>query len=606
MPETAPLLPTDAAAKPPRPSLAALRPLVPFALRYRGRIVAALLALVVASAATLAVPLAVRRMIDLGFAPQGAGLIDSYFAAMVAVVGVLALASATRYYCVTTLGERVVADLRDAVFRHLTTLDVSFFDTAQTGELLSRLTADTTQIKATFSVSVSIALRNAFLFFGAVAMMVVTAPKLSALVLAAIPIIVLPLVAAGRAVRQRSRQMQDRLADASAYAAENIAAIRTMQAFGAEQRTADRFKAAADATYLGARRTAKARAVLTFVAMLLAFSSVVGILWLGAQDVLAHRLTGGALSQFVLYAVFGAGALGQLSEVWSELSAAAGAAGRIGELLHTTAKIAPPAAPSSLPARITGEVAFEAVTFSYPTRPDDAAVRDLSFHVRPGETVAIVGPSGAGKSTVIQLLMRFYDPTQGRVLLDGVDIRSLTPADLRAHIALVPQDPVIFSGSIADNIRYGRPGASDAECRAAAQRAAVDVFVSQLPQGYETPVGERGVTLSGGQRQRLAIARAILKDAPVLLLDEATSALDAENEGLVQAALDALRRDRTTLVIAHRLATVLAADRILVLEAGHIVEEGTHASLVEHNGLYGRLARLQFDSGAAATGKAAE
>ena len=607
MPETAPAPTTDAAAKSARPSLAALRPLVPFALRHRGRIAVAFLALLVASAATLTVPLAVRRMIDFGFARQGAGLIDTYFTAMVAVVAVLALASATRYYCVTTLGERVVADLRDAVFRHLTTLDVSFFDTAQTGELLSRLTADTTQIKSTFGVSASIALRNAFLFFGAVTMMVVTAPKLSAFVLGAIPIIVLPLVAAGRAVRQRSRQMQDRLADASAYAAENLGAVRTMQAFGAERRTADRFKAAADATFLGARHTARARAVLTFVAIFLAFASVVGILWLGAQDVLAHRLTGGALSQFVLYAVFGAGALGELSEVWSELSAAAGAAGRIGELLHTTAKIARPASPRSLPVRVTGEVAFESVSFNYPTRPDDAAVRDLSFRVRPGETVAIVGPSGAGKSTLIQLLMRFYDPTQGRILLDGIDIRTLDPADLRAHIALVPQDPVIFSGSIADNIRYGRPDASDAECRAAAQRAAVDAFVCQLPEGYETRVGERGVTLSGGQRQRLAIARAILKDAPVLLLDEATSALDAENEGLVQAALDALRRDRTTLVIAHRLATVLSADRILVLEAGHIVEEGTHASLVEHNGLYGRLARLQFETGAAAMGaKAAE
>ncbi|MBV9634341.1 MAG: ATP-binding cassette domain-containing protein [Methylobacteriaceae bacterium] len=591
----------------PRTSLRALAPLVPFALRYKRRIGVALVALVIAAAATLTVPIAVRRMIDFGFSPQGAGLIDAYFAAMVGVVGVLALASATRFYVVTTLGERVVADLRDAVFRHLTQLDASFFDTAKTGELVSRLTADTTQIKSAFGVSASIALRNSFMFIGAVAMMVVTSPKLSGLVLVAIPLIVLPLYAAGRAVRNRSRRAQDRLAEATAYAAESIGAVRTMQAFGAQERSADRFKSAADAAYDGARLAARARARLTAVAIFLAFSSVVAVLWLGAQDVLAHRMSGGALSQFVLYAVFGAGALGELSEVWSEVSAAAGAAGRIADILAVKSRITAPAAPNLLPAT-SGDIAFESVGFFYPTRPQDAVVTDLSFRVAPGETVAIVGPSGAGKSTVFQLTMRFYDPSEGRVLFDGVDIRTVDPRLLRDRIALVPQDAVIFDTSIAENIRYGRPGASDADVRAAAEQAAADGFIAALPEGYATAVGERGVTLSGGQRQRLAIARAILKNAPVLLLDEATSALDAENETQVQAALDELMRHCTTLVIAHRLATVLSADRILVMDEGRIVEEGTHAVLVERHGLYERLARLQFASGAAALAspKAAE
>jgi len=586
-----------------RASLASLAPLIPFALRYKGRIAAALGALSVAAAVTLMVPIAVRRMIDFGFSPSGTELVDAYFVVMVAAVGMLALASGTRFYLVATLGERVVADLRDAVFRHLTSLDASFFDTVQTGELLSRLTADTTQIKSAFGASASIALRNFFMFVGAIAMMLFTSPKLSGLVLVAIPLIVLPLVAVGRTVRSRSRKAQDRLADAAAYAAENLGAVRTMQAFGAERHTADQFKAAADAAYFGARSAARSRAILTVIALFLAFASIVGVLWLGAQDVHAGRITGGTLSQFVLYAVLGASALGQLSEVWSELSAASGSAGRIAEILEARSRITPPTAPKELPTPASGEVAFERVSFFYPTRPEDAAIRDLSFRVRAGETVAIVGPSGAGKTTIFQLLMRFYDPTEGRILVDGVDIRAVDPASLRARFALVPQDTAIFGTTIAENIRYGRLAANDLEVCAVA-----DPFILGLPDGYETPVGERGVMLSGGQRQRLAIARAVLKDAPVLLLDEATSALDAENETLVQVALNDLKRNRTTLVIAHRLATVLSAERILVIDGGRIVEEGTHATLVEQHGLYDRLARLQFEAGGAALAhaKAAE
>ena len=602
-----PRTPPDARATPaqrdaealPAASLSALRPLVPFALRYKGRIAAGLVALVVASAATLAVPTAVRRMIDFGFSPEGSGLIRAYFGAMLAVVAVLALASAARFYFVMTLGERVVADLRDAVFRHLATLDAGFYDSARTGELVSRLTADATQIRLVFGASASVALRNLFMFVGATAMMIVTSPKLSAVALVVIPVIVLPLFGAGRSVRARARRAQDRLADATAFAAEAIGAVRTVQAYGAERFTADRYGVAVEAAYASARDAAKARALLTAFAMFFAFGSVVGVLWLGATDVLAGRMTGGTLSQFVLYAVLGAGALGALSEVWSEISAAAGSAGRIAELLATRPAIVAPAAPAVLPSPARGDIAFEGVEFTYPTRPDAPALHGLSFRVRPGETVAIVGPSGAGKSTVFQLLMRFYDPVVGRVRLDGVDLRDADPAAVRARIALVSQDPVIFGASVGDNIRQGRRDATEAQVVQAAVRAAADPFVRALPNGYATTVGERGATLSGGQRQRLAIARAILKDAPILLLDEATSALDAENETLVQAALDDLMRDRTTLVIAHRLATVLSADRILVLDGGRLVEEGTHASLIQQRGLYERLARLQFETGAA-------
>jgi ATP-binding cassette subfamily B protein len=590
----------------PRTSLKALLPLLPYAARHRLWILAALGALIVASGATLTVPVAVRRMIDFGFSADSAGLITTYFLAMLGVVGLLALASGLRYFLVMTLGERVVADLRTDVFAHLTSLDAAFYDTAQTGELVSRLTADTTQMKSAFGASASIALRNLFMFVGAIGMMVFTSPKLSALVLVAIPVIVLPLVMSGRSVRQRSRAAQDTLADATAFAAENLGAMRTMQAFVAEAATVLRFSDAVEASYEAARNATRARALLTSVAIFLAFASVVAVLWLGAQDVIAGRITGGLLSQFVLSAVLGASSLGQLSEVWSELSAAAGAAGRIADLLQVKPSIVAPAVATPLPQPPRGEVAFDQVAFAYPTRPDEPALAQLSFRVEPGETVAIVGPSGAGKSTVLQLLMRFYDPQSGAIRLDGVDLRAADPAQLRRRLALVPQDPVIFGTSVADNIRFGRPEASDAEVRAAAERAAADEFIRMMPEGYHTRIGERGVTLSGGQRQRLAIARALLLDAPVLLLDEATSALDAENEVLVQKALDNIMKGRTTIVIAHRLATVLSADRILVMDQGQIVETGTHAALVAQGGLYARLARLQFETGAAALGENAK
>ena len=590
----------------PRGSLAALKPLLPYVRRYRGRVALGVLALVVASLATLVVPEAVRRLVDFGFAPDRVGVINAYFTAMVAVVGVLALASGARYYIVMTLGERIVADLRQDLYAHLTRLDAGFFDRSQSGELVSRLTADTTQLKATFGSSASVALRNLFLFAGAIVMMVYSSPKLSGFVLLAIPVIVLPLVLSGRGVRRRSRAAQDRLADAMSFASETLGAMRTIQAFGAERLSTARFDRAVQGAYRAAALAARARALLTVVAIFLAFGSVVGVLWFGAHEVIAGRMSGGLLSQFVLYAVFGASALGQLSEVMNEVSAAAGAAGRLSEILGVVPAIAAPPAPAALPQPARGALAFEGVGFAYPTRAKDAVVRDISLAVRPGERVAIVGPSGAGKSTLFQLLTRFYDPTAGRILVDGLDLRSLDPAALRARIALVPQDPAIFSASVADNIRFGRPEATDAEVRAAAERAAAWGFVAALPEGADTRLGERGVTLSGGQRQRLAIARAILKDAPILLLDEATSALDAESETLVQRALDEVMRGRTTLVIAHRLATVVTADRILVMQDGTIVEEGTHASLMARDGLYARLARLQFDLEGARAAAAAE
>ncbi len=575
-----------------------LRPLLalaPYVGRYRGQALAALVALVVASAATLVVPLAVRRMIDFGFSAEGIALINNYFAVMIAVVVVLALASAARYYLVITLGERIVADLRRDVFNHLTSLSPAFFDTAHSGELVSRLTADTTQIKSAVGASVSMALRNLVLFVGATAMMVVTSPKLSGIVLAVIPLIVIPLVAFGRRVQKLSRGAQDTLAQASSYASELIGAIRTLQAFTNERLAEARFGAEVERAYDAARRSTRARAFLTATVIFLIFSSVVAILWIGSHDVLTGQISAGRLSQFILYAAFAAGALGQLSEVWGEISQASGAAERLFELLHVKPQIAPPAHPRPLPRPPRGDVAFDNVRFAYPTRPDHLAVDDVSFAVRAGEKVAVVGPSGAGKSTLFHLLLRFYDPASGTVAVDGVPVREADPAEVRARIALVPQDSAVFAASARDNIRFGRPDASDADVARAADLAHATEFISRLPQGFDTQLGERGVTLSGGQRQRIAIARAILRDAPLLLLDEATSALDAESETLVQTALEELMKQRTTLVIAHRLATVLSCDRILVMENGRVVEQGTHAELVAAGGLYARLARLQFE-----------
>lgn len=579
-----------------RAKLRPLARLVPYAVHYRGRVAAALCALVVAALTTLAVPIAVRRMIDFGFSAEGIALIDSYFTVMIAVVALLATASALRYYLVTTLGERIVADIRNDVFGHLTRLSPAFFDTAKSGELVSRLTADTTQIKSAVGASVSIALRNLVLFIGGAAMMVFTSPRLSAFVLGAIPVIVLPLVAFGRSVRRKSRTAQDTLADASAYASELIGATRTLQAFTNEKLATTRFGAAVEAAYQAARGSTRARAALTAIAIFLVFSSVVVVLWVGAQDVLAGRITAGRLSQFVLYAVFAAGGLGELSQVWGEISQAAGAAERLFELLAVKPKIASPVSPVAMPRPARGDIAFTGVSFAYPSRPDVNVLDDISFAVKPGEKVALIGPSGAGKSTIFHLILRFYDPSHGHVSVDGIDVSKADPQDLRSRIALVPQDSVIFAANARDNISFGRMEASDAEIERAADLARASEFIRRMPEGFNTMIGERGITLSGGQRQRMAIARAILRDAPLLLLDEATSSLDAESETLVQQALDGLMKQRTTIVIAHRLATVLRCDRILVLDRGRIVEQGTHASLTAVGGLYARLAKLQFET----------
>jgi ATP-binding cassette, subfamily B, bacterial len=582
----------------PAKSSARLRPLLalaPYIARYRWRAILALVSLTVAAFATLVVPVAVRRMIDFGFTPKGVAMINSYFSVMIAVVAVLALASASRYYLVMTLGERIVADLRRDVFAHLMSLSPAFFDSARSGELISRLTADTTQIKSAAGASASIALRNILMFLGAAAMMVITSPRLSGLVLLAIPVIVLPLVAFGRWVRRLSRNAQDTLADATSYASELLGAIRIVQAFTSERMASARFGGEVEQAYEAARSSTKARAVLTAVVIFIIFTSVVFVLWIGSHDVLTGSITPGRLGQFILYAAFAAAGLGQLTEVWGEVSAASGASERLFEILRVQSKITAPALPRPLPVPARGDVSFENVRFAYPTRPDASAVDGVSFKVSAGEKVAIVGPSGAGKSTLFHLLLRFYDPAAGVISVDGVPIKAADPREVRSRIALVPQESVAFAATARENIRFGRPEASDAEVERASDLAHASEFIRRLPGGFEAQLGERGVTLSGGQRQRIAIARAILRDAPLLLLDEATSALDAESETLVQTALEELMRHRTTLVIAHRLATVLSCDRILVMDQGRIVEQGTHASLVAAGGLYARLARLQFE-----------
>jgi ATP-binding cassette subfamily B protein len=580
--------------KPRGRSLRPLARLIPYLSRYRSMVAAATFFLVLAAATTLALPLAVRRMVDHGFAAADGTFINNYFGMLFVLAALLAAASALRYYYVITIGERVVADLRREVFAHVTRLSPSFFDVNQSGEIVSRLTADTTQIKSAFGSAASQALRNTILCLGAMGMMIYTSAQLSALVLGAIPLIVFPLVGFGRSVRKRSRAAQDTLAQTSAFAAETIGAARTVQAFTGEDMASRRYGTAVEGAYDAARTAIRARALLTGFGILLVFGSIVGVLWYGAQNVLSGAMTVGTLGQFVLYSVIAASSLGQLSEVWGELSAAGGAAERLSELLEEVPEISDPVTPTALPKPARGEVEFDSVAFAYPARVSAITLNKLSFHVKPGETVAIVGPSGAGKSTIFSLLLRFYDPTAGAVKLDGVDLRQARVDDVRSRLAIVPQDVTIFAASIHDNIAYGVPDASREAVRAAAIAAQADEFISRLDNGYDTVAGERGITLSGGQRQRIAIARAILKDAPVLLLDEATSALDAESETLVQKALDGLMRNRTTLVIAHRLATVLKADRILVMEDGRIVEEGTHQSLIAKGGLYAKLARLQF------------
>ncbi|HEU0220618.1 MAG TPA: ABC transporter transmembrane domain-containing protein [Paracoccaceae bacterium] len=579
-------------------SLGPLRGLLPYLLAYRGNLLASLAALVVTAGLSLVLPIAVRRVVD-GFNAEETAQMDAYFAAAIGIAALLALGTALRFWLVTRLGERVVADIRAAVYARVIGKSPAFFERLMTGEVLSRLTTDTTLIQGVVGSSVSIALRNSLMFAGGLALMLVTSAKLTGLVLLIVPAVIVPILTLGRRLRRLSRESQDRVAECSAMASETLAAARTVQACTHEAASRAEFQALAERAYAAARRRVTTRSVMTAIVIFLVFTGVVGVLWIGARDVRGGAMSPGELVQFVIYAVMVAGAVAALSEVWGELQRAAGATERLVELLHAEDPIGDPAEPLPLPPA-RGEVVFEEVNFRYPGRPQVSALTGFSLTVRAGETVALVGPSGAGKTTVFQLLLRFYDPDEGRVLLDGADLRRLRVTELRSRFALVSQEAVIFGATARENIRFGRPDATDAEVEAAARAAAAHDFLVRLPQGYDSFVGERGVMLSGGQRQRIAIARAILRDAPVLLLDEATSALDAESERAVQQAVERLSQGRTTIVIAHRLATVKRADRIVVLQEGRMVAEGTHESLVAEGGLYARLARLQFTEGLAA------
>lgn len=581
-------------------SLAALKGLAPFLKPYRNRFIVAGIALVVAAGSTLAIPYAFKQMIDLGFGTH-AGIssarnVNMVFLALFAVATILALATAARFYSVSWLGERVTADIRSAVYAHVVQQSPEFFETTQTGEVLSRITTDTTLIQSVVGTSISMALRNVLLFLGGLGMLFVTSVKLSSIIIGLLVLTVLPIVMFGRRVRKLSRDSQDRIADASAMAGEILNAMPTVQAFTHENMESKRFGASIEGAFVTAMRRIQARAFLTALAIVLVFGTIVFVLWLGAHAVLEGTMTGGDLGQFILYASIVAGAIGALSEVMGEAQRAAGATERLLELLSVKSEIQNPQHALALPPRAANGAALslQDVIFSYPSRPDTAALSQLSLDIKPGETVAVVGPSGAGKTTLFQLLLRFYDPQLGTIRLDGVDIKQLDLHTLRDAIGIVPQDTVIFSADAMENIRYGRADATDQEVIAAARMAAAHEFIERLPNGYRSFLGERGVRLSGGQRQRIAIARALLKNPPLLLLDEATSALDAESERLVQGALEVAMEGRTTLIIAHRLATVQRADRIIVMEDGKIVETGTHQSLVALGGIYANLAALQF------------
>ncbi len=587
--------PTEERAKSKR--VGALASLWPFVRPYRPMVILAGLALILTSTVSLVLPMAVRRVVD-SFGAGNLAILDTYFTAFLAIAALLALGTGVRYYFVTRLGERVVADIRRAIFDKVLAMSPAWFERIMTGEIVSRITTDTTLILSVIGSSVSVALRHFLTLLGGLILLALTSAKLAGIVLLLVPMIVVPIIVLGRRLRRLSRENQDWIANSSGKATEALGAVQTVQSFTHETATRAEFGAVTEQSFLSAKTRIATRAVLTVIVIFLVFAGVVGVLWLGARDVRNGVMTAGELVQFVIYAVLVAGAVGSLSEIWGELQRAAGATERLVEILQADDPVNDPAAPRALPTPVRGEITLDNVAFHYPSRPDYRALNGVSLTVQPGETVALVGPSGAGKSTVLQLLMRFYDPQSGSIRLDGIDLRAMDRETFRAHMALVPQDPVIFAASAMDNIRFGRPGATDTEVTEAARAAAAHDFLTALPQGYDTFLGERGVMLSGGQKQRIAIARAILRDARVLLLDEATSALDAESERAVQEAVDRLAEGRTMLVVAHRLATVKKADRIAVFDGGKIVAVDSHDALVAEDGLYARLARLQFTDGA--------